>query len=126
VRSYRNPVGLGNDPIRLADLPDRRGVAGRFLPINLNQFTATAYKNGSGASWCGIFSQHGMMGNAIAFPVNKNIGTGGFNESLSINADAEGIYLKPLGMGQRETSGRLTFEGAAELYWEMFINNLRR
>jgi hypothetical protein len=73
-----------------------------------------------------IFSQDGVMGSGIAFSANENIGTDGFNESLSINADADGIYLKPLGMGMPETSGRLTFEGAAELYWEMFIGNLRR
>jgi hypothetical protein len=63
---------------------------------------------------------------AASLSANETIGSGGFNESLSINADADGIYLKPLGMGMRETSGRLTFEGAAEFYWEMFIDSLRR
>jgi hypothetical protein len=111
----------------LSELAERNaGIDANFRRINANQFTATGYKNGKKTSWCRIFSQHGMMGNGIAFSASENIGTGGFNESLSINADAEGIYLKPLGMGIREMSGRLTFEGAAELYWEMFIDNLRR
>ncbi len=111
----------------LSELAERNaGIDVNFRRIDADQFTATGYKNGKKASWCHIFSQHGMMGNGIAFSANENIGWGGFNESLNINADAEGIYLKPLGMGMRETSGRLTFEGAAELYWEMFIDNLRR
>ena len=62
----------------------------------------------------------------IAFSANESIGAGGFNESLSVDADAEGIHLRPLGMGMRQSSGRLTFEGAAEFYWEMFIDGLRR
>jgi len=111
----------------LGELAERNaGIDVNFRRIDANQFTATAYKDGRKESWCRIFSQHGMMGNGIAFSANENIGTGGFNESLSINADAEGIYLNPLGMGMRATSGRLTFEGAAELYWELFIDNLRR
>jgi hypothetical protein len=73
-----------------------------------------------------VFVQQGMMGNGIAYSGSETIGPGGFNESLNVNADAEGIYLKPLGMGIRQSSGRLTFEGAAELLWEMFIDNLRR
>jgi hypothetical protein len=32
-----------------------------------------------------------MMGNGIALSANENIGTNGFNESLSINAGDEGI-----------------------------------
>jgi TIR domain len=111
----------------LGELAERNpGIDVNFRRIDANQFTATGYKNGKKASWCRIFSQHGMMGSGIAFSANESIGTGGFNESLSVNADAEGIYLKPLGVGIRETSGLLTFEGAAELYWEMFIDNLRR
>jgi hypothetical protein len=111
----------------LSELAERNaGIDVNFRRIDANQFTATGYKNGRKASWCRIFSQHGMMGNGIAFSANENIGMGGFNESLGINADAEGIYLKPLGMGIRETPSRLTFEGAAELYWAMFIDNLRR
>jgi hypothetical protein len=111
----------------LGELSQRNvGITVNFKRIDANQFTAAGYKNGKKASWCRIFSQHGMMGDGIAFSSNENIGTNGFNESLSVNSDAEGIYLKPLGMGIRETSNRLTFEGAAEYYWSIFIDNLRR
>ena len=111
----------------LDELAERNpGIEVNFRRIDANQFTATGYNDGRKAAWCRIFTGHGVMGNGIAFSANESIGIGGFNESLSINSDADGIYLKPLGMRMRETSGRLTFEGAAELYWEIFIDSLRR
>jgi hypothetical protein len=101
------------------------GIEVNFRRIDANQFTAAGYKDGRKAAWCRVFVQQGMMGNGIAYSGSETLSAGGFNESLSVNADAEGIYLKPLGMGIRQSSGRLTFEGAAELYWEMFIERLR-
>lgn len=111
----------------LAELGERNaGIQVNFRRIDANQFTATGYKDGRKAAWCRIFTGHGAMGNGIAFSANESIGVGGFNESLSVEADGEGIHLRPLGMAMRQASGRLTFEGAAELYWEMFIEGLRR
>lgn len=111
----------------LAELAERNpGIEANFRRIDANQFTATGYKDGRKAAWCRIFTGHGAMGDGIAFSANESIGIGGFNENLGIEADAEGIYLRPLGMAIRQSSGRLTFEGGAELYWEMFIDGLRR
>ena len=111
----------------LAELGKRNaGIQVNFRRIDANQFTATGYKDGRKAAWCRIFTGRGAMGNGIAFSANESIGVGGFNESLSVEADGEGIHLRPLGMAMRQASGRLTFEGAAELYWEMFIEGLRR
>lgn len=102
------------------------GVEVNFRRIDANQFTATGYRDGKKAAWCRIFMGHGVMGNGIAFSANESIGVGGFNENLSIELDAEGIHLRPLGMGIRQSSGKLTFEGGAELYWGMFVDHLRR
>jgi hypothetical protein len=111
----------------LAELSERNvGIEVSFRRVDANQFTSTGYKNGRKVAWCRIFIGHGVIGNGIAFSANESIGLGGFNESLSIEADAEGIHLRPLGMGARQSSGKLTFEGAAELYWGMFIDSLRR
>ena len=92
---------------------------------------AVTASSGSGRSfdtghYSRIFMGHGVMGNGIAFSANESIGVGGFNENLSIESDAEGIHLRPLGMGIRRSSGKLTFEGGAELYWGMFVDHLRR
>ena len=111
----------------LAELTDRNpGIQVNFRRIDANQFTATGYKGGRKASWCRIFTGNRVMGDGIAFSSNENIGVGGFNENFSVVADGDGIHLRPLGMAIRQTSGRLTFEGAAEHYWEMFVDGLRR
>lgn len=111
----------------LTELAERNpGVQVNFRRVDANQFTAAGYKDGRKAAWCRIFMGHGSLGNGIAFSANESIGAGGFNESLSIEADGEGIYLRPIGMSIRQPSGRLTFEGAAELYWDMFIDGLRQ
>jgi len=111
----------------LGELGERNaGIQAQFRRIDANQFTATGYKGGKKAAWCRIFMGQGVMGNGIAFSANETIGIGGFNESLSVESDAEGIYLRPIGMSMRASSGRLTFEGAAELYWGLFIESLRR
>ncbi|MGH6680843.1 MAG: TIR domain-containing protein, partial [Bradyrhizobium sp.] len=109
----------------LAELADRHpDIEVNFRRIDANQFTATGYKNGKRASWCRVFIEHGVIGNGIAFSFNESIGVGGFNENLNVEADADGMYLRPLNMAIRQTSGRLTFEGGAEHYWEMFIDRL--
>ncbi|WP_245501289.1 hypothetical protein [Lichenibacterium minor] len=50
-----------------------------------------------------------------------------FNESLSVAHDDQGLFLQPLGMASlgRRDSKKLTFEGAAELYWDMLIRPLQ-
>lgn len=110
----------------LTELANRNSnIQANFRRIDANQFTAIGYKDGSKVAWCRIFMEHGALGNGIAYCENEYIGVGAFNESLSIESDAEGMYLRSLGMG-RQPSGRLTLEGGAELYWGMFIDNLRR
>jgi hypothetical protein len=111
----------------LTELAERNpGIQVNFRRIDANQFTAIGYKDGRKTAWCRIFTGRGAMGNGIAFSANESIGIGGFNENLSVDADADGIHLRPLGMGIRQASGRLTFEGGAEFYWDMFIDGLRR
>jgi len=111
----------------LSELANRHPeIEVNFRRIDANQFTATGYRNGKKASWCRVFTGQGVVGNGIAFSSNESIGIGGFNESLNVEADADGIFLQPVGMAIRQSSGRLTFEGGAEHYWGMFIDGLRR
>ncbi len=111
----------------LTELAERNpGIQVNFKRIDATQFTATGYKDGRKAAWCRIFTGHGTIGNGIAFSASESIGIGGFNERLGIEADAEGIYLRSLGMAARQSPARLTFEGGAELYWDIFIDSLRR
>jgi hypothetical protein len=110
----------------LAELANRNpGIEGTFKRIDANEFIAIAYKNGRKAAWCRIFMQ-GQLSSGIAFSASEHIGRGGFNESMSVGADEDRMFLKALGMAMHQSSGRLTFEGAAEQYWAMFVDGLRR
>jgi hypothetical protein len=55
--------------------------------------------------------------------------TNGFNEALDVEADDQSLFLTSMGMaargGHRGGSGKLTQEGAAELYWQMLIRPLQ-
>ena len=90
------------------------GVNGNFKRIDAHQFTTTIYKSGKKVSWCRIFIGERMLGGGIAFCSNEMAGPGALNETLRIEADTDHMYLNPLGMPSRGTSGKLTFEGAAE------------
>jgi hypothetical protein len=48
------------------------------------------------------------------------------NESLSVAEDGFQLYLNKLGFAMSRNAGeKLTFEGAAEYYWEIFIKRLQ-
>jgi hypothetical protein len=53
-----------------------------------------------------------------------------YNESLSVEHDNQTLYLKALGMSMMGSGGRqqskLSLEGGAELYWDLFIAPLQR
>lgn len=101
------------------------GIDIAFKRVDAHQFTATAYRHGQKLSWCRIFV--GSRSGGIAFSANEHLGTNGFNECLTTHIDDERIYLKPMGMAAHGSSGsRLTHEGAAEFYWDMFIQPLRQ
>lgn len=52
----------------------------------------------------------------------------GINESLSVEADGQGMYLKAMMSMHRMASSeepKLSFEGAAEYYWSMLVDRLQ-
>jgi hypothetical protein len=57
--------------------------------------------------------------------------THSFNEQVTVQADEQSLFLKPTGMrmlvsGREKQRDHLTFEGAAEYYWEMLMEPLQR
>ena len=46
---------------------------------------------------------------------------------MSVEDDAEGLFLKTMGMSSygNDKEAHLTFEGAAECYWDLFIRPLQ-
>lgn len=95
-----------------------------FKRIDANRFTAAAYRDGEKVCQCSVFVG-GMLG-GIGYAGNDRAETNGFNENLSVEADEQTLYLKPMGFQSygREQE-RFGFEGAAEHLWEMFLEPLQ-
>jgi TIR domain len=116
----------------LAELSKRNpGIDGRFRRIDAIRFTAVAYREGRAVARCGIRLGHptGML-SGITYSHNDNADNSSYNENLSVEHDDQMLYLKPLGMSMMGRGGRqggkLSLEGGAEFYWDLFIEHLQR
>jgi len=111
----------------LAELEARNAnVETEFRRIDADEFTATAYVNGAVVSSCVIrFHGRGGFSGAITFVYGTPGNSGDLHESFSVVDDGYTLGLRPWGLRlNRDT--QLTFEGAVEAFWEMFMNNLQR
>lgn len=111
----------------LAELAERnQGIEVDFRRIDANRFTAKIYKNGRTVSRCTVFMGASHMSGGIAYSSSETSDTS-YNESLSVDADDQSMYLRGLGMAmsQRLDMSKLSQEGASELYWSMLIQPLQ-
>lgn len=97
-----------------------------FRRIDKNHFTATVYITGSERSRCKIwFGGRDSFPSGIAYSYgSSSVNDNSYNESLSVEDDGYTLYLKALGMSMQQS--KMSFEGAAEYYWGMFIQPLQR
>lgn len=102
----------------------------RFKRIDARTFTAAIYQNGRAVARCGIrFGGARDFGGGITYSHDDSASANSYNESLSIEATEQALFLRPMGMGSGWGGGdkkQLTFDGAAEYYWEMLIAPLQR
>ena len=102
----------------------------RFKRIDAQTFTAAISQNGKAVARCAIrFGGSRGFGNGITFSHGESASANSFNESLSIEATEQALFLRALGMGSGWGGGekrQLTFDGAAEYYWEMLMAPLQR
>jgi hypothetical protein len=115
----------------LSELARRNpGVEGRFRRIDANRFTAVAYRDGQALARSNIRLGDRGVGAGITYSNNDSASDGSFNESLSVENDGQTLYLKPLGIRMMSYGDRnkekLSVEGAAELYWSLFVEPLQR
>jgi hypothetical protein len=115
----------------LEELEKRHGdLQTKFKRIDAQTFTATIYQNGKAVARCGIrFDGSRGFGGGITFSHDDSASANSYNESLSIEATEQALFLRPLGMGGGWGGGeksQLTFDGAAEYYWEMLMAPLQR
>lgn len=111
----------------LAELEERNPeLSTRFRKTDETRFTAVIYRNGDAIGRCKI-SLGGMFGHSIGFSYNDQAADNSYNESLSVEADDQHLFLRPMGMASLMGQGdrRLTQEGAAELYWSLLIQRLQ-
>lgn len=113
----------------LSELQGRNdGIEGVFRRVDGNRFTASIYRNGKALARCTIFLGGGFTGNGIAFVHGETDSNNTLNESLSVDADDQSLFLKSFGMSAAingNQDAKLTQEGAAEHYWGMLIEPLQ-
>ena len=98
-----------------------------FRRVDANRFTAAAYRNGEKVCRGSASLGGSTMGSeSIEYSMTDEPRHGGMNEAVLVRADEETIYFEALGMQSYGNSKeRLTFQGAAELFWELFIRPLQ-
>ncbi|MBU3891055.1 toll/interleukin-1 receptor domain-containing protein [Methylosinus sporium] len=98
-----------------------------FRRLDANRFTAVVYRAGAAVARCKI-ALGGMFGSGVTFSYSDQAADNSCNESLSVEADDQGLYFKAMGMASmgRGADRHLTFEGAAEYYWGLLIEPLQR
>jgi len=99
-----------------------------FKRIDTTKFTAAVYRNGTALARCQI-RLGGQLGNGITLSQGANFGDNSFNENLLVDDREQSLTLRPLGLAFFNSSSRpggLSFEGAAEYYWGMFIQPIQR
>ena len=111
----------------LKELAERNpGIDQTYRRIDATQFTAAVYRAGDKVCAGSAFIGGTMMSDSIAYVMTDEPRHGGMNESVSVKADDQSLYFEALGMqsyGGRK--GNLSFEGAAELFWDIFIRPIQ-
>jgi len=111
----------------LAELQARNpGFEGVFRRVDANRFFATIYKDGKDVARATVY-MGGMLG-GINYLQGESDSSNSSNESLSVDADDQMLFLTSMGMSSfgREHERKLSQEGAAELLWSLVIEPLQR
>lgn len=103
------------------------GFEGMFRRVDANRFFATIYHNGKDVARATIYAGGGVLGRGINYIHGETMQSNSTNESLTVHADDQTLYLTCLGMASlgRNRGQKLTQEGAAELFWSILIDPLQ-
>lgn len=102
------------------------GYEGVYRRIDANRFSAVIYKDGHDVARGTVFIG-GQLGAGIYYSQGETFAGNSYNESLSVSADDQALYLQTLGMSQfTQQDQKLSQEGAAEALWSMIITPLQR
>lgn len=103
------------------------GFEGAFRRVDANRFFATIYRDGEAVAQATVF-MGGMLSGGISYLTGHSTSSNSLNESLSVEADDETLFIKPFGMSMMGSNQEKKFsqEGAAEYFWSLLIEPLRR
>ena len=98
-----------------------------FRRIDADRFEARVFVVGQEKSRCGIWLGGLFRTDGLYFSFDGAGDSNGYNESMSIRDDGYTLFFEPLGMShfRQEVNKKLTFEGAAEYFWSLFVERLR-
>ncbi len=106
------------------------GTNTNFQKVDSRSFESIIYINGKQASKCGIWLGDflGSKGSSSIMYSSSGLGQGNsFNESMSIKDNGNILGLESMGMSHLHLTEKiLTNEGAAEYYWTMFFEPVKR
>lgn len=98
-----------------------------FQRIDATCFKAAVYRNGMKACKGSAYLASGLIGGgSISYVMNDEAGQNEMNEAVYVKADDQSIFFEALRMqshGRRDE--KLTPQGAAELFWELFIKPIQ-
>jgi hypothetical protein len=102
------------------------GIDQTFRRIDANRFSAVAYRAGEKVCKGSVSLAGGAMGHdGIEYSMTDEP-RGSMNEAVFVKADDQMLYFEALGMqSYGHEKEKLTFQGAAELFWELFIRPLQ-
>lgn len=104
------------------------GIRGRFQSVDARKFTAIIYREGKSTAECTIrIDNMGGRSPCLSFSYSASAPNNTSNEMLHIEHDSQSIFFRPLGMqSYKGTESRLSEQGAAEYFWDLFIAPLQR
>jgi len=104
------------------------GLDQRFQRVDAKHFTAALYQNGQKVCKGSVSIAGATFGSdSIEYVMDDNARHGGINEAVSVKNDDQTLYFQSLGMqsyGRREKE-KLSPQGAAEVFWDLFIQPLQ-
>ncbi|EMS96062.1 hypothetical protein H009_19467 [Agrobacterium tumefaciens str. Cherry 2E-2-2] len=115
----------------LSELGERnRGFEGDFRRMDANRFFATVYRDGKDVARGTVYIGGDTWGRGICYVQGETTASNSMNESLSVEADDQTLYLKSMGMSSFGGFGdtrdpKLSQEGAAELLWGILVRPLQ-
>lgn len=111
----------------LSELEGRHAdIATRFIDNGGQSFSATVYRDGKKESAISVFAGGSFGGRSVSYVSKETPDRNSSNGSLSVNEDEGRLYFDQSMWMFSQNSEKLSFLGAAEIFWSTLIAPLQR